>query len=425
MPTRHPLPEPSRRGFLGALSASSIAVAALPETASLASGPRLLRIRTLTAGVPLASLDDISPVQAAFDALDRTRDRCVAAGYEVQTIRIALPPLIAAMSPRAREAARPPIVALDALVAARGGVVSLGPVSMEDRADPQLATWAVRVAAETRVTSFSVMVATPDHRLLSRSCRTAAEIVRALAAAAPGGMANFRFAAAAGVPAGTPFFPVAWHDGPASLAVGCETPRLLLSALADMAAGDTPDARMRAVLDRELTPVAALTRAAAAAEGWHYRGIDPSPAPGPDSSIGAVVESVRLGLFGGAGTLAACSTVTAVLKSLSVQTCGYAGLMLPVLEDPVLARRATEGRYSVRDLLLFSSVCGTGLDVVPLAGNVGEDVLARTIGDVAAMATRLRKPLSARLLPIPAAKAGDPVRLDDPMLVPCVAMPLD
>ena len=42
-----------------------------------------------------------------------------------------------------------------------------------------------------------------------------------------------------------------------------------------------------------------------------------------------------------------------------------AGLMLPVLEDPVLAKRAGEGRYGVQDLLLYSSVCGTGLDVVP------------------------------------------------------------
>ena len=425
MPTRRPPPEPSRRDFLGALSASSIAVAARPQVPAGAAGARLLRIRTLTAGVPLASLDDLSPVRAALDALGRARDRCVAAGYEVQTIRIALPPLIAAMAPPARDAARPAIVALDALVAARGGVVSLGPVLMEDRADPQLATWAVRVAAETRATSFSVMVATPDHRLLPRTWHTAAEIVRALAAAVPGGMANFRFAAAACVPAGTPFFPVAWHDGPMSLAVGCETPRLLLSALADTTTGDTPDARMRAALDRELPPVAALAKAAAEAEGWHYSGLDPSPAPGPDSSIGAVLESVRLGLFGGAGTLAACSTVTAVLKSLSVQICGYAGLMLPVLEDPVLARRATEGRYTVRDLLLFSAVCGTGLDVVPLSGDVREDVLARTIGDVATMAARLRKPLSARLLPMPNAKVGDAVRFDDPMLVPCVAMPLE
>jgi uncharacterized protein (UPF0210 family) len=386
---------------------------------------RLLRIRTLTAGVPLASLDDLATVRTALDGLARARHRCVAAGYEVQTIRLALPPLAARMTPEARDAARPALRALDALVSGRGALVSLGPVLTEDRADPQLATWALHLAMETRVTSFSVMVATPEHQPLPRACRTAAEIVRVLTSAVPGGLANFHFAAAACVPAGTPFFPVAWHDGPASLAVGCETPRLLLAGLADTSAGDTPDARLRTVLDRELAPVAALARAAADAEGWSYGGLDPSPAPGLDSSIGAAIEALRQGLFGGGGTLAACATLTAALKSLSIDTCGYAGVMLPVLEDPVLARRAAEGRFSVSDLLLYSSVCGTGLDVVPLAGDVREDVLARTIGDVAAMAARLRKPLSARLFPVPGARVGDPVRFDDPVLASSVAMALD
>src|SRR3989441_11886742 len=74
-------------------------------------------------------------------------------------------------------------------------------------------------------------------------------------------------------------------------------------------------------------------------------------------------------------------------SSLRVKTCGYSGLMLPVLEDPVLARRATEGRYSVRDLLLYSTVCGTGLDVVPLPGDTPADRLAALIADVAALST--------------------------------------
>jgi uncharacterized protein (UPF0210 family) len=38
--------------------------------------------------------------------------------------------------------------------------------------------------------------------------------------------------------------------------------------------------------------------------------------------------------------------------------------MLPVMEDPVLASRAAEGCYTLRDLLLFSTVCGVGIDTV-------------------------------------------------------------
>ena len=99
--------------------------------------------------------------------------------------------------------------------------------------------------------------------------------------------------------------------------------------------------------------------------------------------------------------------------------------MLPVLEDPVLAARAREGAYGVQELLLYSSVCGTGLDVVPLAGDTSEDRLAALIGDVAALSAKWKKPLSARLLPVPGVKVGGNVHFDDPLLTDCVAMRLD
>jgi len=111
-----------------------------------------------------------------------------------------------------------------------------------------------------------------------------------------------------------------------------------------------------------------------------------------------------------------------VLKSLRVKTCGYSGLMLPVLEDPVLARRASEGRYSVRDLLLYSSVCGTGLDVVPLPGDSRADRLAALIADVVALSTKLRKPLSARLFPVPDKGVGEIAHFDNPYLTDSVVL---
>ena len=129
--------------------------------------------------------------------------------------------------------------------------------------------------------------------------------------------------------------------------------------------------------------------------------------------------------FGSAGTLEACSSITAALKTLSVTTCGYSGLMLPVLEDPLLAQRAGEGRYSVRDLLLYSSVCGTGLDVVPIPGDTPVHSMAAIMRDVAAMSSRLRKPLSARLFLVPGKKVGDMARFDDKYLTDSVVMKLD
>jgi hypothetical protein len=82
--------------------------------------------------------------------------------------------------------------------------------------------------------------------------------------------------------------------------------------------------------------------------------------------------------------------------------------MLPVLEDSTLAQRAAEGSLTVKDLLLYSAVCGTGLDTVPLPGDISAEQISALLLDVSALALRLDKSLTARLLPIPGKKAGEP-----------------
>ncbi len=73
----------------------------------------------------------------------------------------------------------------------------------------------------------------------------------------------------------------------------------------------------------------------------------------------------------------------------------------------MLAERAAEGRLTVKDLLLYSAVCGTGLDTVPLPGDVTSGQIAALLLDISALALRLDKPLTARLMPVPGKQAGD------------------
>ena len=104
--------------------------------------------------------------------------------------------------------------------------------------------------------------------------------------------------------------------------------------------------------------------------------------------------------------------LTDALDRAEFTRTGFNGLMLPVLEDSVLAKRAAEGRLTVTDLLTFSAVCGTGLDTIPLPGDVSADTLNGILLDVAALALRLDKPLTARLMPIPGKAAGDAIAFD-------------
>jgi uncharacterized protein (UPF0210 family) len=64
-------------------------------------------------------------------------------------------------------------------------------------------------------------------------------------------------------------------------------------------------------------------------------------------------------------------------------------------------------------LLLMSAVCGLGLDTIPLAGDISLKQLERVILDMAALAVKLDKPLTARLLPVPGKKAGETAEWPD------------
>jgi uncharacterized protein (UPF0210 family) len=79
--------------------------------------------------------------------------------------------------------------------------------------------------------------------------------------------------------------------------------------------------------------VEAAAMKAAAGSGWTYAGIDPTPAPGGQVSIGAAIESFTGAPFGSPGTETASGIITRAVQAVPVKQTGYSGLMLPVLED--------------------------------------------------------------------------------------------
>ncbi len=59
-----------------------------------------------------------------------------------------------------------------------------------------------------------------------------------------------------------------------------------------------------------------------------------------------------------------------------------------------------------------------------MPGDVTEEQLARIIGDVATLAVKWKKPLTARLQPAAGKKAGDKTDFDGPYLFNTVLQPL-
>src|SRR5213592_4923549 len=417
----------SRRDFVAMLAAAAwtpLVPRRLPKVTAVGSqgGAPGFRVRTITAGTNLQSFADTRAIDAALATLKRAKRTVTDAGYEVQTVRIATQPLLEDAGGRARAAALTALQALDRAVVAERALLSIGPALAPDGEDPEFAAWAAELARTTQNVSFTVRVASPERGASPRGVTAAGEAMVAIAHATAGGIGNFRFAAAASVPAGTPFFPVAYHNGSDAVAIGLESPPVLSAAFAGANTLAEAKQRLTQSLESRLGPLERLMRSVAHHDERAYLGIDVSPAPGKDASIGEAIEALTGVPFGSASTLAGCAAITDVLKGVRVKTCGYSGLMLPVLEDPVLAQRAGEGRFTVRDLLLYSSVCGTGLDVVPLPGDVAADQLAALIADVAALSTKLRKPLSARLFPVPGRRVGEVARFNDPYLTDSIVL---
>ena len=409
-----------RRDFLSLLPAGLLVPGEL-----LAARAHPFRIRTITAGVPLTLDGWEKQLEQAVTFLRDARAEYQAQDYEVQTLRIATQPLPNYLSDWLSPAGLAVIADMDAFCEEHGIVMSIGPVISSDQYEPGLADWAAELIRSSSHISFTVGIASVDGGIHPGAIRSAAEVIAAIAQTSPGGEGNFNFAATAHCPPGTPFFPAGWHQGEPSFAIGLETPPLLLSAVKSLPENVSASRHIAMTMDTALTPVQTLAEMIAGRSGRSYGGIDASPAPGPDASIGEVIEALTGAPFGSASTLSACASITDALKSLKVKTCGYSGLMLPVLEDKVLAKRAAESRYGISELLLYSSVCGTGLDVVPIAGDSSAESMASVIGDVAALSNKYRKPLSARLFPVPGKAAGDAVSFDNPFLTDSVVMPLD
>ena len=391
-------------------------IASAQTTPSLA--PSKPKIRTVTAFVRLDRANYRAQVAEAMKMLRAAKDAFTKAGYEVETIRIttqSFPEYTRGMS---TEQALAFFQEFDKLAAQEGFTPDIGAAMSRDSDDPKQADLLAKVLSETQNINAFIAVADADG-IHWKSIRAAARVMKYLEEHTPHSEGNFHFAAGAFPPAVAPFFPVSHtSDAGHGFAIGLESANIAEQVFAK-ANGDLNSAgeQFTAALTAETKKVEELAHHLATSTGWRYQGIDLTPVPLKEISIGGALESLIHGEIGSPGSLSAAYTITSAVKRVPVQQAGYSGLMLPVLEDSVLAKRWEAGTISRDSLMSYSSVCSTGLDAVPLPGDISEAELAGIIGDMASLAVKWHKSLSARLLPVAGKKAGDMTEFGSPYLV--------
>lgn len=355
----------------------------------------------------------------------------VKAGYEVQSTRLAtvpFPQLLADFKPgRLAQFAHQ---LEDAASSIGFAYISLGPALPQF---PESYASIPEALADTQNSFFSGSLTTRDGGVSLSAVRLCAQIIHSASSIAVNGFSNLRFAALANVPAGSPFFPAAYHQGgEPRFALATEAADLAVRAFSQ--SGSLEDTRASLVRSME-THAQALSVVAGQVEKQSmvkFGGIDFSLAPFPSEelSLGAAMEKMGIPRLGEHGSLTAAAILADTMDRATFQRAGFSGLMLPVLEDAALARGAAEGSLSVKDLLLFSSVCGTGLDCIPLPGDTRIEEIYAVLLDLASLSSRLGKPLTARLMPIPGKKAGDLTGFDwayfaNSRVLPIAASPLE
>ena len=383
------------------------------------------KVRAITAFLSLDRTQYRKQIADTLKVLRTARHEYERKGYEVESVRITTEPFPQYIGGMSDADALAFFREYDDLSVREHFDANIGPAMLADGDDPHYADLLAHILSETRNLESSIIIA-GESGVQWKNIRAAAQLVKYVEEHSPRSQGNFNFTATAMLAPYGPFFPGSYHLGAGQkFSIGLESANVVEAVLAAYA-GKPAEARLH--LTEELSRHAAecehIARRIEQLSGWTYVGIDPTPAPLGQVSIGAAIEKFTGARFGSSGTLNAAALITAAVRAVPVQQVGYGGLMVPVLEDERLAERWSEGAYSIDSLLAYSAVCGTGLDTVPLPGDVSEQQLARILGDVASLAYRWHKPLSARLQPVAGKKPGDRTDFDDPFLTNAILQPL-
>jgi uncharacterized protein (UPF0210 family) len=403
------------------LISSMQAVSQLRSSAS-SSKPK---VRAITGFVRLDPSQFQAQIADALIVLRKAQSEFQAHGYEVESLRVTTQPLAELVSGMSETQALAFLQQLDNLSVKENFLPNVGPAMLKD-SDDAAAMHLLERALSTLPNIEANAIIADDAGIHWKTIRRTAELVKYVSEHSANSQGNFNFTATAMLKPLAPFFPGSYHTGAGKqFAIGFESANVVRDVfMEDKANVDKAITDLTNALSTHASVANAIGDKVSAETGWDYAGLDPTPAPLGDVSIGAAIEAFTGARFGSSGTLTAARIITTAVKAVPGKQVGYSGLMVPVMEDKLLAKRWAESTYNIDSLLAYSAVCGTGLDTVPLPGDIPVQQIERILGDVASLAVKWNKPLSARLLPVNGKKPGDETKFADPYLFNTLIHPL-
>lgn len=353
-------------------------------------------------------------IQQAAEFISAARSRFEDAGFEVQTSRIAAPPFPLVLADKTESEVVIYAKALEERLNDLGfGYISIGPAIP---GFPESYMLIPEILGNTQTVFSAGIMSSADSGIDFNAIQLCAAVIKKVSEITPDGFTNLRFAALANVPSKAPFLPAAYQDinSPPSFAIATEAGDVAVESVQKAASLQELRRIFVESVERHAATLTNIADKLFEIYGVYFAGIDFSLAPYPSihQSIGTAIEQMGVPTIGCNGSLAAVAILADLLDQAQFRKVGFNGVMLPVMEDASLAKHALHGDLEINDLLLYSTVCGTGIDTVPLPGDISQDQLYAVLLDLAVLSQRLRKPLTARMMPVPGRIVGDTTDFD-------------
>jgi uncharacterized protein len=381
------------------------------------------RIRAVTAFIEIDRNNYAAQIQEAQKFLAAAKDALNKTGFEGAGGRITTQPFPQYTKGMKSEDAVAFVNKLREAAQKERSGFNIGPAMVHDNDDPAAASLLVDILSKVSVNAN--LITADDQGIHWNAVRQAAKVIKQLSERSPHGDANFNFGAIAMMKPYGPYYPGSYHLGKGhSFAIAMEGAEMVGDVFRQYRDPVEAEQHLSAVLDSYTKQIEKAAMQVAKTTGWTYEGIDATPAPLGDRSIATAIENFLGAPFGSVGTETASGIITRAVQSTTVKRTGYSGLMIPIMEDNVLAKRWAERTFTLDSILAYSAVCAGGVDTLPLPGDVSEEQIARILGDVAWLAHRWNKPLAARLLPAPGKKAGDQTEFSNGNLSKTLIQPL-
>jgi uncharacterized protein len=366
-------------------------LAVLCATATAAGVDARPRIRAVTAFIEVDSVRYAAQIEEAQKFLASAKDALNRGGFEGAGGRITTQPFPLYTKGMKREDALALVRRMWEKAQSAGTALNIGPAMVNDNDDATPVALLTDILSEIGVNAN--VITADDKGIHWRSIAESAKLIKRVSERSPNGAGNFNFGTIAMMKPYGPYYPGSYHLGKGhAFTIAIEGANVVAEVFGRYRDPIQAEQHLAETMTTYTKDAEAIAMRVASSTGWTYEGIDATPAR--------------------------------AVQSTPIKHVGYSGLMIPVMEDRLVAWRWAEGTFTLDSILAYSAVCAGGADTVPLPGDVTEQQIARILGDVAWLAYRWNKPLAARLLPAPGKKAGESTQFASGILTDTVVQPL-